>query len=94
MSEQGVVSGLLNTSRQLGGALGLTILATAAVDRTTSRAAGGDSAAQALTSGYSLAFLLGAAFIAAGTVLIALLPKPAPKPASATADRPAVKSLR
>ncbi|MBY8877833.1 MFS transporter [Actinacidiphila acidipaludis] len=95
MSEQGVVSGLLNTSRQLGGALGLTILATAAVDRTTSRAAAGESAARALTSGYSLAFLLGAAFIGAGSVLIALLPKPAPRPAAAPAgERPAAKSLR
>ncbi|WP_069466044.1 MFS transporter [Actinacidiphila rubida] len=82
MGEQGVVSGLLNTSRQLGGALGLTILATAAVDRTASRAAGGASVPQALTSGYSLAFLLGAAFIAAGSLLIALLPHPAPKPAA------------
>jgi hypothetical protein len=80
--EQGVVSGLLNTSRQLGGALGLTILATAAADRTHTRAAGGNSAAQALTSGYSLAFVLGAASLVAAAALVALLPAPTAKPAA------------
>jgi len=76
MGQQGVVSGLLNTSRQLGGALGLTILATAAADRISSRAAAGADQAHALTSGYGLAFLIGAAFIGVGTCLISLLPKP------------------
>ncbi|MBD0739600.1 MFS transporter [Streptomyces sp. CBMA29] len=79
MSEQGLVSGLLNTSRQLGGALGLTILATAAAGRISSRAHAGASATRALTSGYSLAFLIGAAFLVVGTALTALLPKPTPK---------------
>jgi predicted MFS family arabinose efflux permease len=79
MSEQGVVSGLLNTSRQLGGALGLTILATAAADRVSTRRAHGADAAHALTAGYGLAFLIGAGFLAVGTCLIALLPNPAPK---------------
>ncbi|BBA97154.1 putative transmembrane transport protein [Actinacidiphila reveromycinica] len=81
MGEQGVVSGLLNTSRQLGGALGLTILATAAADRFASRHSHGADTAHALTSGYGLAFLIGAAFLAAATCLIALLPNPTPKPA-------------
>jgi EmrB/QacA subfamily drug resistance transporter len=81
MGEQGVVSGLLNTSRQLGGALGLTILATAAADRFTSRHAAGADSAHALTSGYGLAFLLGAILLTASTSLITLLPNPAAKPA-------------
>ena len=58
--DQGLVSGLLNTARQLGGALGLTILATAAASRIASRAAGGANPAQALSDGYGLAFLIGA----------------------------------
>jgi EmrB/QacA subfamily drug resistance transporter len=76
IGDQGLVSGLLNTSRQLGGALGLTVLATAAVDRTTAKAHAGHSALAALTDGYALAFLVGAVFVAAGTALIALLPDP------------------
>ena len=77
MGEQGIVSGLLNTSRQLGGALGLTVLATAAADRMSSRVGHGHGALEALTSGYALAFLLGAGSLAVGTCLISLLPKPA-----------------
>lgn len=79
MGEQGLVSGLLNTSRQLGGALGLTILATAAAGRIASRTHAGASAPHALASGYSLAFLIAAAFLLVGTALTAFLPKPTPK---------------
>lgn len=82
IGEQGLVSGLLNTSRQLGGALGLTVLATTAADRISSRTAAGDVKAQALASGYSLAFLLGAVFLMVGTCLTVLLPKPAPRAAA------------
>jgi EmrB/QacA subfamily drug resistance transporter len=77
--EQGLVSGLLSTSRQLGAALGLTILATVAASRISARTAAGADKAHALSSGYAVAFLLGAAILAAGTCLIALLPKPAPR---------------
>jgi EmrB/QacA subfamily drug resistance transporter len=79
--DQGLVSGLLNTSRQLGGALGLTILATAAASRISSRTGAGANAGHALASGYGLAFLIGAAFVAGGTCLVLLLPKPAPRAA-------------
>lgn len=83
MGEQGLVSGLLNTSRQLGGALGLTILATTAAGRISARTASGHSHSQALASGYSLAFLVGAVFLLVATALTGLLPKPAPKPVAA-----------
>ncbi|PJF01592.1 MFS transporter [Streptomyces carminius] len=77
-ADQGVVSGLLNTSSQLGGALGLTVLVTAAADRISSLP-GPAGAEEALASGYSLAFRIGVVFLLAGTALIALLPKPVPR---------------
>ena len=74
--EQGAVSGVLNTSSQLGGALGLTVLTAAASGRISSHAQSGVIAPEELTAGYSLAFLTGSAFLLAGVLLTALLPKP------------------
>ena len=76
-SEQGLASGLINTSQQIGGALGLAILATVANSRTDDvlAAAGGDPRAlpDALVEGSQSTFL-GAALIAAiGLVLTLVL---------------------
>jgi EmrB/QacA subfamily drug resistance transporter len=69
--EAGLASGLINTSLQVGGALGLAVLATLSTDRTGDLLAAGDTSAEALTGGYQLAFLVGGGFVI-GAVAIAL----------------------
>jgi EmrB/QacA subfamily drug resistance transporter len=63
-SDSGLASGLVNTSVQVGGALGLAVLATLATERTDGLLATGEPAANALNSGYHLAYLIGAALVA------------------------------
>jgi hypothetical protein len=67
---------MVNTSLQVGGAFGLAVLATLATDRSSDLLAGGDSAAAALTSGYRLAFLVGAGLIAIAIAVAALVLEP------------------
>jgi EmrB/QacA subfamily drug resistance transporter len=75
--ESGLASGLINTSQQIGGALGLAVLVTVANSRTDDvlARAGGDPAAlpRALTEGFQSAFLGGAAVAALGLVLTLVL---------------------
>ena len=75
--ESGLASGLINTSQQIGGALGLAILAAVANGRTDDlmAEAQGDSGqlTNALTEGFQSAFLVGAGFAVAGAVAAALL---------------------
>jgi EmrB/QacA subfamily drug resistance transporter len=75
--EQGLASGLINTSQQIGGALGLAILATIANTRTDDAMAeaGGDPAAlpRALVEGFQSAFLGAAVIAVIGLVLTLLL---------------------
>ena len=75
--EQGLASGLINTSQQIGGALGLAVLATVATSRTDEvvAAAGGNPAAlpEALVEGFQSAFLGAAAIAVIGLVLTLVL---------------------
>ena len=67
-SEAGLASGLVNTSQQMGGALGLAVLATVAAAYTSSVAASRPAVA-ALNSGYHVAFLVGAGCVILGALI-------------------------
>ncbi len=66
--DAGLASGLINTSQQIGGALGIAVLSSVAVAHTNSAANAGDAVPQALTSGFQAAFWVGAGIAAVGVV--------------------------
>jgi EmrB/QacA subfamily drug resistance transporter len=84
--DAGLASGLVNTTVQVGGALGLAVLATLSATRSDSLVESGHSTAAALTGGYHLAFLIGFVLVVAAIVVaFAVLRSPA------SAEAPAVE---
>jgi EmrB/QacA subfamily drug resistance transporter len=83
-SDAWLASGFVNTSMQVGGAVGLAVLATVSGERAKALLGDGHSQAQALTSGYHLAYLLGAILAAIAVAVAVLVLRPlAPPPEAA-----------
>jgi EmrB/QacA subfamily drug resistance transporter len=86
-SDAGLASGLVNTTAQVGGALGLAVLATLSSTHTANLAKAGTPQPQALTSGYHFAIWIAAGLVVAAMVVAATIVQPSRAPADEPAAR-------
>ena len=84
-ADAGLASGLVNTTAQVGGALGLAVLATLSASRSDALIADGDSVEAALTGGYHLAFWIAAGLVVAAIVVALTVIQPEARAAGAAA---------
>jgi len=71
--DAGLASGLINTSQQIGGALGIAVLSSVAIAQSNDATKAGDAVPEALTSGFQAAFWVGAGVAAVGVLASLIL---------------------
>ena len=96
--DSGLASGVVSTSMQVGGAIGLAVLATLAAQRTDNKLADGAGQLAALNSGYHLAYVIGAILVGLAVVIAVTVlrevPRPSPEAMAEHGQQPAGESER